>query len=164
MADSIAVKAGRFSSVEEILDFAIAEERQADKFYTDLAQEMESQAIREVFEDFAKEELGHKAKLEAVKRGKSAIKPESVRSLGIADRLVDVEPKADMSYADVLNLTMRKEKAAYRLYLDLAVASQNEELSDMFLNLAQEEAKHNLWFETEYDELLKELADSCSLQ
>ncbi len=112
MADSIAVKAGRFSSVKEILDFAIAEERQAGKFYTDLAQEMKSQAIREVFEDFAKEELGHKAKLEAVKRGKSAIKPESVRSLGVAGRLVDVEPKADMSYTDVLNLTMKKEKAA----------------------------------------------------
>ncbi len=164
MANNIAVKMGKLGSVEEILDFAIVEEEQAGKLYTDLEQKVENPATRKVFESFAKEELAHKAKLEAAKRGESAIKPESVRSLGIADRLVDVVPKADMSCADVLNFAMKKEKAAYRLYLDLAVASQNEELSDMFFNLAQEEAKHSLWLEIEYNELLKELADPCSLQ
>ena len=155
----IAVDMGRFSSVEEILDFAIAREEETNKFYTDLAQKMENPAMRKVFEDFAKEELGHKTKLEAVKRGEFAIKPESVRSLGIADYVVDVEPKADMSYADTLDLAMQKEETAYRLYLDLAVASQNEELSDMLLNLAQEEAKHKQRFEIEYDnEVSKEWA------
>ncbi len=157
----IAVKAGSFSSVEEILDFAIAEEEQANKFYTDLAQKMEDPAMRKVFEDFAKEELRHMAKLIEVQQGEFTIKPESVRSLGIADYVVDVEPKADMSYADALDLAMKREKTAYRLYLDLAVASQNEEQSDMFLNLAQEEAKHKLRLEIEYDDkVLKEWAAS----
>ena len=153
----IAVKMGSFSSIEEVLDFAIAEEEQANEFYTDLAQKMEDPAMRKVFEDFAKEELRHMAKLVAVKQGEFAIKPESVRSLGIADYVVDVEPKADMSYADALDLAMKREKTAYRLYLDLAVASQNEEQSDVFLNLAQEEAKHKLRLEIEYDDkVLKE--------
>lgn len=161
MANNIAVKMGTFSSVEEILDFTIAEEEQANKFYTDLAQKMEDPAMRKVFEDFAKEELRHMAKLVAVKQGEFTIMPESVRSLGIADYVVDVEPKADMSYADALNLAMKREKTAYRLYLDLAVASQNEEQSDMFLNLAQEEAKHKLRLEIEYDDkVLKEWAAS----
>ena len=146
MTNNITVKMGTFSSVEEILDFTIAEEEQANKFYTDLAQKMEDPAMRKVFEDFAKEELRHMAKLVAVKQGEFTIKPESVRSLGIADYVVDVEPKADMSYADAL---------------DLAVASQNEEQSDMFLNLAQEEAKHKLRLEIEYDDkVLKEWAAS----
>ncbi len=147
----IAVKAGSFSCIEEILDFAIAEEEQANKFYTDLAQKMEDPAMRKVFEDFAKEELRHMAKLVAVKQGEFAIKPESVRSLGIADYVVDVEPKADMSYTEAFDLAMKKEKAAYRLYLDLAVASQSKELNDMFLNLAQEEAKHKLWLKNQYN-------------
>lgn len=161
MTNNIIVMTEKFSSVEEILDFAIAEEEQANKFYTDLAQKMEDPAMRKVFEDFAKEELRHMAKLVAVKQGEFTIKPESVRSLGIADYVVDVEPKADMSYADALDLAMKREKTAYRLYLDLAVASQNEEQSDMFLNLAQEEAKHKLRLEIEYDDkVLKEWAVS----
>ena len=52
---------------------------------------------------------------------------------------------------------MKKEKAAYRLYLDLAAVGEDEELTDMFLSLAQEEAKHKLRFEIEYDdEIMKE--------
>ena len=90
----------KFSSVEEILDFAIAREEEAHKFYTELAEWMDRPEMRKVFEDFAKEELGHKAKLEAVKQGEFAISSdeEKVPSLGIADYVVDVEPKPDMSY------------------------------------------------------------------
>jgi len=144
----------RFSSVEDILDFAIARELESNDFYMKLAERMDNPTMRKVFEDFAKEELGHKAKLEAIKQTGSAIQPESVTSLGIADYVVDVAPKPDMSYADALTLAMKKEKAAYRLYLDLAMAAEDEELTDTFLSLAQEEAKHKLRFEIEYDDVV----------
>ena len=160
MANNIAVMTGKLNSIEKILDFAIADEEQASKFYIDLAQKMGNPTIRKVIEDFAKEELAHKAKLEAVKQGEFVIKPESVRSLDIADYVIDVEPSADMSSDDVLVVAMKKEKTAYRLYLDLAVKSQNEELSEMFLNLAQQEAQHALWFEIEYDKKLLK-AEEC---
>ena len=43
------------------------------------------------------------------------------------------------------------------LYLNLASVAEAEELTDTFLALAQEEAKHKLRFEIEYeDEILKE--------
>jgi rubrerythrin len=147
----------RFESADEILDFAIAREIEANQFYTELAEKADNPAMRKVFAGFAKEEAGHRAKLEAVKRGERVIKAESVRSLGIADYVVDIEPKKDMSYADVLVVAMKKEKAAYRLYLDLAAIAEAEELTDTFLALAQEEAKHKLRFEIEYDDyVLKE--------
>ena len=147
----------RFESADEILDFAIAREIEANQFYTELAKKADNPAMRKVFAGFAKEEAGHKAKLEAVRRGDLAMKAESVRSLGIADYVVDIEPKKDMSYADVLVVAMKKEKAAYRLYLDLAAIAEAEELTDTFLALAQEEAKHKLRFEIEYDDyVLKE--------
>ena len=148
----------RFSSVDEILDFAIAREIEANKFYTELAERMENPAMRKVLEDFAKEELGHKMRLEAVKRDEFVIEEEDVGSFGIADYVVDVEPQPDMSYADALVLAMKKEKAAYRLYMDLAAVAEAEELTEMFLLLAQEEAKHKLRFEIEYDDsFLKEI-------
>ncbi|MHC4616698.1 MAG: ferritin family protein [Planctomycetota bacterium] len=144
----------RFRSVEEILDFAIARETAANKFYADLAERMDSPAMREVFDEFATEELGHKMKLEAVKAGEIELKEEQVQSLEIADYVVEEEVRSDMSYADVLVVAMRKEKASYRLYIDLAAAAEAEELTDMFLALAQEEARHKLRFEIEYDDIV----------
>jgi rubrerythrin len=146
----------KYNSVEEILDFAIAREVEANEFYMELAERMERPEMRKVFEDFAKEERGHKAKLEAVKKGEFQISSneEEVPSLDIADYVVDVEPKPNMSYAEALIVAMKKEKAAYRLYLDLASVAGNEELTDMFLSLANEEAKHKLRFEIEYDNIV----------
>jgi len=144
----------RFSSMDEILDFAIEREVESNKFYTDLAQRIDRPAMQKVLEDFAREELGHKAKLESVKQERLVIEPESVTSLGIADYLVEVEPKPDMDYAEALIVAMKKEKAAYRLYSDLAVEAKAEELTDIFSSLAQEEAKHKLRFEIEYDDVV----------
>jgi rubrerythrin len=110
--------------------------------------------MQKVFENFATEELGHKYKLEAFKRGDISLVPQQVQSLDIADYVVDVEPQPDMDYAEALVLAMKKEKAAYRLYLDLAAVGEDEELTDMFLSLAQEEAKHKLRFEIEYDDIV----------
>jgi rubrerythrin len=56
-----------------------------------------------------------------------------------------------------LILAMKKEKIAFRLYNDLASASTDEPSKKLFLMLAQEEAKHKLRFEVEYDSnILKE--------
>jgi rubrerythrin len=115
---------------------------------------MENPAMREVFENFAKEELGHKARLEAMKGSKQIQAGKSVTDLLLADYVVDVEPTADMSYQDALILAMKKEKASFRLYLDLAGEVGNEDQKAIFLSIAEEEAKHKLRFEIEYDDFV----------
>lgn len=145
---------GQFESVEEVLEFAIAREIESRDFYMKLAERMENPVMQKVFENIATEELGHKLKLEAINRGEILLVPQQVQSLDIADYVVDVEPQPDMDYAEALVLAMRKEKAAYRLYLDLAAVGEDEELTDMFLSLAQEEARHKLRFEIEYDDIV----------
>jgi len=143
-----------FDSFSDVLDFAIDREIEANRFYTYLARKMRVPAMREVFEAFAREELGHKAKLEAIKQGKKIQAGKDVTDLRIADYVVDVDLAPDMSYPDALVLAMKKEKAAFRLYLDLANEVQSEDQKDLFLALAQEEAKHKLRFEIEYDEVV----------
>ena len=147
---------GTFESVDTVLDFAIQNEIEANRFYLDLAAKMNVPAIKQVFEDFAAEEQGHRTKLEAVKRGDFSFGSGAgkVRGLGLADYLVESEPKADMTYAEALILAMKKEKAAYKLYLDLAAVAEAQELTDLFLGLASEEAKHKLRFEIEYDDVI----------
>ena len=143
-----------FKSADEILDFAIKGEEDAVKFYTELAGQTESAAMKTTFLDFAKEEEGHKAKLVAVKEGKLVKLPATFRivDLKLADYLVDVEPKPGMSYQDALIVAMKREKAAFKLYSDLADSTDEGELKAMFKSLAMEEAKHKMRFEVEYDE------------
>jgi len=146
----------RWSDVNEALDFAISNEEESYRFYADLAGRAERRPwMRAVFEGFAKEEMGHKAKLEGVKRGnKLKVAEKKVLDLQIGDYLVDVQPTGEIDYQEALVVAMKKEKAAFRLYSDIAAATEEGALRDLFLALAQEEAKHKLRFEIEYDEVV----------
>ena len=143
-----------FGSIDDVIEFAIDREIEANQFYTNLARRTENAAMRKVFESFAKEELGHKAKLEAMKKGKTMASAPIAPDLKIADYVVGVEPTPNMDYKDVLILAMKKEKASFRLCTDLAAEVKNEAQSKTFLLLAQEEARHKLRFEIEYDDVV----------
>jgi len=143
----------KLNSVDSILDFAIEKEEDAYQFYTDLAGKMQRPHMKKIFEQFAREEKGHKAKLQAVKEGKLLMPAaQKVIDLKIGDNLVDVEFDAEIDYQQALILAMKAEKAAYKLYNDLAGATDDQNLRATFLTLAQEEAKHKLRFEIEYDD------------
>jgi rubrerythrin len=142
----------KFNSVDEILDFAISREEEACAFYTQMAQRMEKPWMKKAFQDFAEQELEHKDKLQAVKQGKTQeFSAEKVADLKIADYLVSAPVSPDMTYADALTVAMKREKKAFMLYQRLA-NSCGDQLKGTFEALAQEEAKHKLWLEVEYDD------------
>jgi rubrerythrin len=142
-----------FESIDKLLDFAIQKEQEAADFYQDLAAKMATGAMKQIFVDFSHEEMRHKEKLLGVKKGKQmTIGERKVMDLKLSDYLVDVAPNAQMTYQDALIVAMKNEKAAFRLYNDLATAASNPDIKNLMLSLAQEEAKHKLRFEIEYDE------------
>jgi len=47
---------------------------------------------------------------------------------------------------------MKREKAAFKLYLALSEKVDKTEYKELFKQLAQEESRHKLRFELEYDE------------
>lgn len=147
-----------FSSAEDILDFAIEKEEEAHQFYIDLAEKMARPEVRGIFRDFASEELKHKAKLQEVKAGKlDRVLPspdERIADLKIVDYLVDIPIREEFGYQEALITAMKREKASFKLYNDLAEMTGDEELRSLFLSLAQEEAKHKLRLEMEYDEAI----------
>ena len=140
-----------FDSINDVLDFAIGREADAYDFYSNLAARVDRPKIRKMLEEFAVDELQHRLKLEAVKDEKYSMKLEEIGSLDIPDIDEPAKPAADMDYLKALGFAMRKEKEAFRLYADLARKVRQEKLTAMFTLLAQEEAKHKLHFEIEYD-------------
>jgi rubrerythrin len=141
------------NTVDEILDYAIDQEQQAADFYADLAERTETAGMKKILLDFSAEEQGHKERLLAVKAGDHELTPEQeVLDLKIVDYLVEVDASEKISYQDALIVAMKRERAAFRLYSDMASKVPESNLKEVLLGLAKEEAKHKLFFESEYDE------------
>lgn len=148
---------GRVNPDGEILEFAIAREIEANRFYLALAKRVESPEMRRVLEDFAKEELEHKEKLEleVMKLGKVVPAVERVTIPEHEYIVSNVDSMLDMDYKDILMLAIEKEEASFRTYVNLVAQAKDEESREALLAIAEEEVKHKIRFEIEYDLLLK---------
>jgi rubrerythrin len=142
-------------SVVEILQNAVGKEIESNVFYNLLSQYVQNPQMRDLCGEFAAEELEHKAKLELelMKLGKvltsnSSYNKAFVRPL---DYMVDMSKIMQMDYKDLLILAMKKEKASFKLYIELIPTVTNQSLRDVLMELAEEEARHKLSFEIEYN-------------
>lgn len=142
-----------FTNTDDILEFAIGEEQKAIDFYLELARDARSEEMKTVFTEFAQEEMKHKLRLTSIRgEGIFTLPPDQVQDLKIADYVYLVKASPEMTYEEALIVAMNKEKAAFKLYSNLADRSPNLELRNVFLSLAMEESKHKLRFEVEYDD------------
>ncbi len=142
-----------FETLDDVLAFAIEREEEAAQFYMDMADKSDNQQMKDVFTSFAREEKAHKAKLQNVQKGENLTSArEKILDLKIADYLADVNPNEELTYNKAIVLAMKREKAAFKLYMILAERVDDPEVQVLFLELAQEEAKHKLRFELEYDD------------
>jgi rubrerythrin len=147
-----------FYSIEEVLDYAVQQEENAVNFYTDMAAKATTAQMKAAFLDYAKEEMGHKAKILAIKEsGAFVLATGSKLDLQMSEFIEATPPRPDMTYQDLLKLAMNREKSAFKLYSRLSEQAPTSDLKNTFALLAQEESKHKLKFEIEYDEeVLKE--------
>lgn len=146
-----------FETVEEILELAVAREEDAHIFLMALAARMVNPDMRKVFEELAAEELEHKAKLELeiVKTGRIVTESKKKLYFEANDYAEDVGSEIDMDYKDLLTMAMQKEESSFRLYVDLASRVTDEDAYETLLALAEEEVRHKMRFEMEYDNILR---------
>jgi rubrerythrin len=141
----------KFTSTDQIIHFAIQLEQDAVNFYKDLAKNSPAPDMKQVFEQFAREEMAHKARLMEIREKELyEIDAEMIEDMQVSDYLVSIRPALGMSYNDALVLGIKMEQAAFRLYMDLAEKTPDEEMKQLFLSLALEESRHKLRFELDY--------------
>ncbi len=147
----------KVDSNQQALEFAIGKEVEAHYFYMALADRVDNPKMRREIENLAEEELEHKAKLEleVMKLGLTVATELKPGRSGDGYILSDRAGLLDMEYKDMLLLAIAKEDAAFTLYVNLAGNAADEESREMLLALAQEEVRHKLRFEAEYDALLR---------
>ena len=139
-------------SYVEVIEYAIEREMEAQAGYRAAAGTMRDPAMRDALLEMAEQEQRHEEKLRSLDVARFLRSGhEKVPSLDISDYVAPGDIRPSMTYPELLTVAMRKEKAAYRLYVDLAKVTPDPAAREMFRALAQEEARHKLALEVEYD-------------
>ncbi|MBN1836850.1 MAG: ferritin family protein [Spirochaetales bacterium] len=141
-------------SIEEILDFAIAREREAQQMYLAYAGSTERKAFRQLLLSMAQMESEHERKLTSLRSSggtERLFRPLAGADQRLDELLVPVAFSPDMEYADFLILVIRKEGEAEKLYAQLASAAQDGGAAELFRTLAGEERTHKAWAQERYD-------------
>ena len=145
------------NSVDEILRFAIRKEADAAAFYR-MAADRSDTGVKKTFEELAREEDGHKKKLEGFDPKEiEKMELKEIKGLGLSEIMEDVPYSSDMSYADLLRMAIKNEEKSQRLYASTAKMVKEPKLKKLLLVLAQEESTHKERLEKIYDkEVLQE--------
>ena len=142
-------------SIPEILRFSISKERASVRFYRDMMSKAVNPATKSLFEVLAQNEQGHieSLQLEVEKLGHTVdTNKEAIDSVFYWDeRLETDDPVQNMSFTEALLLAIQKERAAFRLYAQLLGTMKDEQLGKVLLELAEEEMRHVLQLEQEYE-------------
>jgi len=141
----------KLSSVEEILRFAIRKEADAAAYYQMMA-DRSNPGIKKLLEELAKEEEGHRKKLEHFDRKKiEKMTVKETQGLGISEWMEDVPFSSDMNYADLLRMAIKNEERSQQFYASTAQRVTEPTLKKLLLVLAQEESTHKERLEKLYD-------------
>ena len=149
----------KFDNIEAVLKRAIQLEIEAMTLYSNAAQTVRDDAVRQRLEEMAAQERGHKAKLEDVLAGnvRWAIrrsKAEPVADLRLSDHLVGGSLAPDADYQDVLLFAAQREKAAHDFYKAMGEMIEDKLTQNLFEMLAQEELRHKYVLEKTYEEVV----------
>ena len=144
-----------FKSIQEILEFALTKEEASVQFYRDLASRVTHSATKALFETLIRNEQQHiqTIRLEINKQGFTVNAEEADKdSLYLWEERLEMDDEAcEMDFVDALVLGIQKERAAFRLYAQLLGMTQDETFAKVLAELAEEEMRHVLQLEREYN-------------
>jgi len=140
-----------YRNLQEVLDFAIEKEKEAEAFYRTWAAVVGTPGVVALFAELAATEHGHVEMLSRITPD-DLVKGTSteVSDLKLSELLIDVEASPGMSFQEAMIVAMKREESAAALYDELA--GLGGETESLFQALAAEERKHKRLLESEYDE------------
>ena len=148
----------KFSTLKEIIDYAVEKEKEAKALYTEAAEKSENKASKEIFKKLADMEAAHEKKLSAMDLDSlGADKGEKIRDLHISEFLKEMALKPDADFQSTLIFAMKREEHSRDFYRQMADSYAGTEAGTVLRKLAEEEQKHKYMLEQIYDdEILNE--------
>ena len=146
---------GKFTSVDEILDFCVEQEEASVKLYSALAGLMERSELSRLFQDLAELEERHKEKFLDLKESKTQLcVAANVPEIEIREDLPPLSPGPRMGCQQAIGLAIKKEVIAAVLYTKFAEIVDDEDVRNILWAIADEEMRHKHHFDTEYEKCI----------
>lgn len=145
----------RFADDIEILRYAISREVISHELYLALAKRTSRPSQRQLFTVLAEEERQHKAKLELelMKMGQVVDDAEMTASLEDTAIIPALREDAPDDFRTVIMTAIERERGAFRIFVNLAMQITSDPQRELLLSLAEEEARHRVLLQLEYDAL-----------
>ena len=137
-------------NIKDILETAISEEKKANRFYSNLALQMEDKGARLKFEIMAAIELKHYEFLLSWYREKFK-QPPVLQETGECKIVRPETPQKTASFGEAIKVIMDTELRAYEFYKKALESSTDENDRKIFKALADMEQSHSEHFRTEYN-------------
>jgi rubrerythrin len=139
----------------EIINVGIKRELEAHAFYQDVTKRVEDKSVKKIFEDLAKEELGHKELLEKFKYNPDIpVKFNAPKTdFHLAENVDLPELSIKMKPKDALALAMKKEQMAVEFYQQLAEQTDDNNIKKMIIEIAHMELSHKQRLENAYTDI-----------
>ncbi|MBF0445189.1 MAG: ferritin family protein [Magnetococcales bacterium] len=144
------------TNFNDIIKMAMEHEDKEAEFYESLAKRSRSQDQKNALLAHAAEEREHKRHLENIlKNGTIPNLPNVIpdADMKLAELLVVSEKQdGNIDFEEALLMATKREKAAEQFYRSLAQNADDAEASKVFSFLADQESKHAIKLEQEYDD------------
>lgn len=129
------------------------------RLYISAQDKVVNPSSKQFLKELVLEEQRHKKKILEAMRDPDKIEEigssdREIQDLKIIDILKDVSLSPEADYQQILIYAGKREKDAHDLYSYLAKRFKTEQIGQMFKRLAQEELKHKLRLEKEYDDII----------
>jgi rubrerythrin len=147
-------------TVERALNLALRKEEESIQLYQSAQEKLTKYPASKTFlQDIIKEEKQHREKILQILKDPALLKEmgqseTKIQDLKIVDYIEDVPLSPDADYQQILIFAGKREKTAHDFYMWFANRNQGTKIYNLFIKLAQEELKHKLQFEKEYDDIV----------
>ena len=136
-------------TLKDLLDIGIAQERASQELYRNGLTVVKDEDSRSFLEELVKEEEQHEKVLYNIKETEIynldvLVDDESLWQKSKDSHLTDDRPfNSSWTIEDVLTLALKREYRAQKIYETAALSTTDEDLKELFTNLAQEEINHH---------------------
>ena len=142
-------------TLNDMLDVAIQDEINAQKFYRVLGNKTTNPKLKNFFDSLAMEEEGHERILRGVKEmelydGSLPVDEESVMKIEGAHTVKINASIEDITMEEAMEIALRREHKAAQIYGEMASSTKKEEIMKLFTSIAADERRHYNTIDRQY--------------
>ncbi len=135
---------------KKIIAGAVQAEIEAYEFYAGVAQKVQDNNMKSIFQELAGEEKQHRTFLEGVLSGAKPMSINESKDYGVSATFDKPKLSLTMKPVDAIALAVKNEEEAMDMYSRLAGVSGDKEQKELFESLARMEKGHKARLEDMY--------------